>query len=618
MNRKIIKYLLNNYSLDIIEKSLIQIFLEEHKIKKINEFLANFLRDVNENEIKKIKEHLIKEKIELDLKTLIRLFELLIEPEFRKLNGAFYTPYFIVDYINKKVIISKEDIKVCDPSCGSGIFLVDAAEKISKTLKRPIISVIENNIYGVDIDPRSVKRTKLILSLLALINGEYKEKINFNIKVGDSLDPRSFNWREEFKEIFDTKNGFDGIVGNPPYVRIQNLRNEIRERIQKGWYTASSGNIDLYIVFFELGFKLLNETGKLGYITPNSYFSSFAGKKLRIFLTDKKIIKEIVDFNHIQIFEDVTTYTCITILDKKPKEEFNYLIIDNKDELKNLSNLQFKKIKYNILNNDKWILLDKKEFELIRKIETIGTPLKRLVRISVGLATLADRLYILENLKEKDGYYIKKYKGELYCIEKEITKEIIKTSIIKTEEDIEKNKRRIIFPYKKTNREYIIIPEEELRKKYPQCYNYFLAIKEELAKRDKGRKKYVTWYAYGRTQGIGTNFGEKILTPTMSLKPTFVICKKEDATFYAGYGIFYKGDLEILKKVLNSKIMKFYINKTSKVYRGGYRSYAKTFIQNFSIPNFNKDELEFLKKEEDNSKIDTFLIKKYFGTPLDI
>ena len=611
VSKQIVRWLTKHYDIDTVEKCLIKIFLATRGIYEIkNKFVREYAEDVPHQELRKIADYLAKKRITVNFSFLLRTFELMIDPKFRKLNGAFYTPKFVVEYINKRVLMRPDEgIRVCDPACGSGAFLIDAVKRISDYTKRPIAEVIQRNIYGVDIDPRSVKRTKLLLSLLAIINGQDKKKFDFHIKVGDSL---AFNWRKEFREVFRGR-GFDCVIGNPPYVRIQNLEEDVRERIQREWETASFGNIDLFIPFFELGINLLSPEGILGYITPNTYFHSKAGKKLREFLLKNTLIEKIIDFNHLQIFEDVTTYTCISILTKTRKDFFKYALVKSWEDLKKLDSLKFKPIKYALLDSNRWLLLEEFEYKLVKRIETIGIPLRKLARISVGIATLADDVYIIENPEEVGGYYIKIYNGKQYKIEKEITKEIIKANTLKNEKDVINNKTRIIFPYKKVDGKYVIIPENELKKKYPECYKYFQAVRHRLERRDKGKKKYVTWYAYGRTQGINNGFGKKILTPAMARKPTFVICEKEDALFYGGYGIFYSGDLEVLSKVLNSKVMEFYINKTSRYYQGGYRSYAKIFIQNFSIPEFTREEIEFLKKEKSKERIDNFLMKKYFG-----
>jgi len=611
--------LLDNYNIDDIEESIIYLFLRNiDKINTKNTFLQNRIKSPNIEVIDSISEFLTKNKIELTLKNIERIFELLIESDERKMAGAFYTPEYIVDYIIEKVIEKNPNIMLCDCSCGSGAFLVSSTEKIAKIHQKSIISTIEDNIYGVDINPRSVDRSKIILTLLALQNNEDNELIKFNIKVGDSLNPFKFSWNKEFPNVFE-KGGFDAVVGNPPYVRIQNLDKEVRKIIQKKWYVAKSGSIDLYIAFFELGMKkLLNEKGKLGYITPNSYFTSAAGKNLRILMKADKKIKEIIDFDYIQVFQDVMVYTCITILDNKKNDSFNYSRISSYEELENLNKLKFSQINFNRLNEDKWILSDDIEYRIITKIENAGKKLGKISRISTGLATLADKLYILENPYEKDGCFIHNYQGKEYKIEKGITKKILKASIICDESEIPRHNRYIIFPYEVSGKSVRIISEKRLSEEFPSAYQYLLDARNDLDKRDKGKTNPVAWYAYGRSQGLESSFGQKILTSGMNLKPRFFICYDPEYTYYSGYAIYYDGDMEALKKILNSVIMQYYIKNTSKSYSGGYMAYSRTFLENFSIPELTSEEKEYIKSEDNKKKLDAFLIQKYFGNDPEI
>ena len=469
----------------------------------------------------------------LNIWDIIKAFETTIGRETKKLNGVFYTPYFIVDYINSRVIYenSNKEIKVIDPACGSGIFLIDALFKLKQKLKKSYKELVEENIFGVDIDPEAIGRTKVLLSLVVFEN-ENKIPENFNLYSGNSLD------KEFLKETFNGGR-FEAVVGNPPYIRIQNLEEETRKIIKKHWKLVQ-GDTDIFIPFIELGIDLLKDGGKMGYITPNSYFTTHSAKSLREFLQHNKYIEEIVDFGDYQVFEGVTTYTAITIISKKAKDYFIFSRVKDKEELKSLKGSKSEKIYYKKLNPKKWVLVSSRERELIDMIEGSAFKLKDVADIRVGLATLADKVYVIDEAKEKGDYFLKFFEGEKFLIEKEITKEIIKASVIKSEEDIWHNRRRIIFPYKETGSGYVVIDEAELKEKFPGAYNYLLSCKEILLNRDKGKRKYETWYAYGRSQGINTTFGRKILTPPMALNPTFVVCEKEKATFYSGYGIFPK------------------------------------------------------------------------------
>ena len=612
MKAKQIFFLLDKYDIDVIENSLIYLFIEKiktngiknklikDKLKKINplatEFLSNFLKE---------------NSIELTIKNIDKIFELLINAEDRKLNGAFYTPDFIVDYINNYVIKKKSDFKVCDCSCGSGAFLVKATKKISKENNKSIIKTIEENVYGVDIMERSVERTKIILSLLAFQNGEDREEINFNIKQGDSLDSLNFNWKNEFPEIFDG-GGFDGVVGNPPYVRIQDLGNTIKNFLMKQYKTTGKGNFNLYFAFFEIGLNILNKEGKLGYITPNNYFTSLAGKDLRRFLQDRKLIERIIDFNHLRVFEDATTYTCITFLNKKEKDLFGFSRVENNSLFSNFQNIKYSEVKFSELSYNKWRLMSDLDFYNIKQIEGVGSPLGKFANIKVGIATLKDSLYFIDGKKERGEFYIKEYKDKEYLIEKSITRRIIKIASVNSDEDIINDKRRIIFPYVKKGKEHLLIDEGTFKNKYPKAYSYLLDVKEDLASRDKGKTKIPKWYAYGRGQGLNL-YGKKLLTKTFSNKPNFMIDEDDYSLFCNGYAIFpeKEEDLIILKKILNSEIMNYYARKTSVEIEGDYQCYQKNFIETFSIPNLSREQREFLLKEHDKSIINKFLVKTY-------
>ncbi len=595
--KKEVEYLIRKFSIKDIENSIVKIFLESLKLKTKNELIKDILKKNHENIKCEIAEYLKNKNICLDIKKIEKIFELLIETKDRKLNGEFYTPDFIVDYITKETISDNE--KICDLSCGSGAFLIGAIKRIHKITKKPIINIIEKNIFGADISKKSIYHSKILLSLFAIINKEDKKKIKFNLINTDSL---SYDWNKKFPK------GFDVVLGNPPYVRAQNMPEESRKFINKKYFTASKGNTDLFIPFFELGISLLNKNGKMGYISPNSYLNSRASKNLRELFKEKKCIRKILDFNHLPIFKGVTTYTCITLIDKKENNSLDYLIIHDEKLINNLQELKFKKIKLSSLNSNKWTLLGNKNRENIDKIENSGGKLGNLAKITNGIATLKDELYLLNN-SQNGKYYKKKIDNKEYLIEKKITRKIIKASILKDKDDIKNSNLRIIFPYELKGKTYKPINEKKLKKEFPKTHKYFLSIKDKLSRRDRGKREYGEWYAYGRVQGYNI-FGPKIITPSMSPGPRFAICEEDKTLYYAGMGIFYDGNLNFLIKILNSKVFWYYIYKTSKEYKSDFFSLSKNFIENFTIPIFNKEEEKFIINKNQN-EVDKFLIKKY-------
>lgn len=614
---QLIFYFLNRFEITDIEKSLIIFFIKKNSIKATNSRLIRSVLTTQTNSNVAEINRLLNENYSgatFNIFELEKCFELLIPIKDRKINGAFFTPSFITNFISTQTIKNKND-KICDPSCGCGAFLIAAINTIRSYSRMKIIDIIEKKLFGVDALDYSTQRCKIILTLYALLHGEDQKEIAFKIYTRDSL---KIDWRKEFRNAIPT-DGFDAIIGNPPYVRYQDLSENIREDLFKNWLTLKTGTYNLYFAFFELGLSLLKKAGRLGYITPNNYFTSLAGIHLREFLHFNRFIERIIDFNHLRVF-DAQTYTCITFLTKTEKDCFFFERINTKERLNDLEKINYSKINYKTLDNKKWRLVRGCDQGNIKKIETVGYKLGSLVDIRVGIATCKDNVYFVNGVTLDNGCYQKEFEGRLFLIEKEITRSIAKISDFNTQEDLNKNERKIIFPYFIKNGKAFLVPKSQLQVKFPKCYEYLVAAKHVLESRDKGKSKYTEWYAYARSQGLNI-FGEKLLTPTFSRSPRFLYEKKPDSLFCNGYGIFAKKDsvslfgntipLETLSKILNSRIMEYYVNQTSVSIEGGYPCYQKNFIERFAIPNFAKKELDCLSEMREPKEIENFLTRKY-------
>ena len=604
MNKSIINELLNSHEINLIEKHLIYSFLQNNQLES-NE--SPIISDLLDNFKTEPAIYLLVLTLDIkDLKLLENYLELLIPKNDRKINGAFFTPTYVVDFIIKEVSPKNKD-KCLDPSCGCGSFLIGLVEYYQKTFNKSVKETIKENIYGSDILNYNVKRSKIILSIFGLLNNEIIEESDFNIYTQDSLKA-------------DWKNEFEIIVGNPPYVKFQDLSDDNRLYLINNWKSIDNGTFNLYFAFFELGHKLLTSNGKLGYITPNNYFTSLAGFSLRQYFLQNKCVTRIVDFRHKKVF-DAQTYTAITFANKKTNESILFDKI--KDEQSCSGFLISANGSPNYLENlevNKWRLLKTQEQENIRIIETIGTPIKQLFNIAVGIATLKDEVFFIDSANEKNGYLTKITENGTYLIEKEITRPVYKISQFKSQKDIENNTLRIITPYHTNSKNAVPILEDEFKAKYPKCYTYFLSEKEKLESRDKGKKVFTPFYSWGRTQGI-TRFGKKILNPSFSKYPRFLIVPEEYAYYTNGYGIYFnketnhffsqEDNIELVQKSLNSIIMDYYISNTSVSIQGGFPCYQKNFIEKFTIPNFTKEEIGVLNNLTDKMEIDEFLIDKY-------
>lgn len=496
----------------------------------------------------------------------------------KKLNGVVYTPKWIVELILDNIGYKNNiyDKKIVDPACGDGAFLREAVKRfIADARQRKIKTMdikkaLEKNIFGFDIDEIATEKCITILDEIA---SKFDLKnIEWQIIKTDSLDKNI---------VSNYFNFFDFVVGNPPYIRIQHLGTERREKIQNDWHLCKKGSTDIFITFFEIGYYLLNKTGKLGYITPNTYLKTRAGEVLREFIKASKSLKTLIDFEHNQLFENATTYSVITILDKNHQQNTFALYKGDNEDVNYIDDVNIEN-----LNNDNWILTSNRIREKLKEIEKRGMPLNKIAKIHVGITTLADDFYIFKDPEFNDNYAeITLKDGRIFQIEKNILKPIVKVSVLKDPNEVQN--RYVIFPYQKINNKHEIILENDLKNKFPLTYKYFLAVKESLDNRDKGNLNPVAWYAFGRSQGLDTSFGKKILTSPINLKPNFIVWKKEDFTFYAGYCLKFDGDLKLLAEYLNSQDMEFYINHVSRNYQNNYKSFAKSFIQKFGISDLN-------------------------------
>lgn len=610
MRNNIFKYLKTFCSTqpNDVDRLIVSAFLKKNNLNvQNNEFLKTFIiPETNKTEYEKLTKFisvLDNEIKQLGTEELIELFEFVVSPADRIINGAIYTPLRIREFIIKQSFHSKRDSlatsKVADISCGCGGFLFNAAKQLKKQTNKTYSEIFKKQIFGLDIQPYSITRTKLLLTVLALTEGEDKKEFYFNLFEGDAL---TFNWKEKL----NTFRGFDIVLGNPPYVCARNLSEETKLNIAN-WEVCKSGNPDLYIPFFQIGIECLNENGILGFITMNSFFKSLNGRALRDYFQKKSIKFKIIDFGTEQIFKSKNTYTCICLIENTKQEFIKYYRCA--DKVIPTRESAFSKISYSILNSKTgWNLQDN---EIISKIESTGVALGDLYKTSHGIATLRNEIYIFNPVKEdKDYYYLQN--GSLYAIEKGICKDIVNTNKLSREVNLKHLKEKVIFPYDNGEKARLL-DEIFIKESFPKAYLYLQNKKKILAERDKGKGDYENWFAFGRTQSL-EKVKNKLFFPKMSDRtPSYIINSDEDLLFYNGQAIIghSRQEMILIKKIMESRLFWYYIKTTSKPYSSDYYSLNGNYIKNFGICNLDNEELEFVLNEHDKNRLDTFFERKY-------
>lgn len=563
--------------------------LEDNTEEHLN--LTNFVSIIN------------KEILNFELENLIELFEFVISPSDRIINGAIYTPNDIRNYIINQTFdnrdIDFQTIKIADISCGCSGFLYSAAKELRQRTGNSYASIFQNQIFGLDIQEYSVTRSKLLLSLLALSEGEDIEQFHFNIHKGDTL---VFNWQDVINDF----QGFEIIVGNPPYVSARNLDDKAKENV-KLWEVCTTGNPDLYIPFFQIGYENLAPNGILGYITMNTFFKSLNGRALRKYFEDNQTSIRIIDFGTNQIFKSKSTYTCICFLEKVTQDFVEYYKSESKELPLNRN--MFNRVNFSNLDAKKgWNLKDN---EIISRIESVGNPFGKLFKTRHGIATLRNDLFIFKPAAEDDDFFYLQ-NGDLYAIEKGICKDILNSNKLSRSIDFNEAKEKVIFPYDTENRPKAL-REEFLKDEFPEAYKYFKKKKKELAKRDKGKGEYEKWFAFGRTQSL-EKVGNKLFFPKYSDQtPNYLLSNDIDLLFYNGQAVIGHSEEEMLlvKKIMESRLFWYYIKTTSKPYSSNYYSLNGNYINNFGVCDFTNNEIDFILSENNKDVLDTFFEERY-------
>ena len=562
----------------------------------------------------------------------------------RKKDGVFYTPEYITRYIventlgklceeqkdalhvksveapknskkpTKEETQTKENlerykewllhVKILDPACGSGAFLNQALEyliKEHKELQEKLTimgditayyeieaSILENNLYGVDINEDAVEIARLSLWLRTAQKGRALANLSDKIKCANSLLEMPFE-----------ENSFDVVIGNPPYVRVQGLKNNYEDeaKLYEAKYQSATGNYDIYALFLEMSFGMLKPTGKLSYILPHKFLISDFGSGLRGFLSENKAVESLLHFRSEMVFEEASTYTCIVTL-SHDNEKLKFKSISPKDIF---SEFIYDTISYEKLSSDKWNLSNNAISQVLEKINQQPLKVKDVfAKIFTGIQTSADDIYLLLQIKE--GLYSK----ALDCIveiESGLLKPMLKGEDISRYKNLQ-NRYFMIFPYIIDNAKAKPMSEAYIQEHFPNGYEYLKANEAFLRGREKGKMDKDGWFLYIYPKSLELVDVKKLVVPdiTMGIQITFDnvgLCVKNGA-----YGMIIKAEFENYSKLylalLNSSLLWFYLKNFGTELRGGYFRFNTNYINPFPIPKLENIEQQapFIEKAD--------------------
>ncbi len=411
---------------------------------------------------------------------------------------------------------------------------------------------------------------------------------------------RPFNWEIEFPEVFDPDapeeaRGFTFVIGNPPYVRVQNMAREDKDFLSDSYETPYY-NYDIYIPFVERSVELLRQRGDLGFILPNKFFQLRYGTKLRQKLANEKLVSTIVDFGSNQLFQGQTTYTCLLFLTRMENQTFDYFEVPAvspiNTEMPRLlqqttkPGCKFKaRLKSNRFSGDVWVFAAGIAADILRKAERNTEQLGNLAqRIIVGIQTSADDIYILERLGKTNRGMIQVYSAasdECREMESDLLKPLVSGAEIARYKSIS-TKKLLLFPYRVGEDGAELISVENMRC-LPHTWSYLKEHEEQLRGRENGKFDRDDWYVFGRHQNLDKQEFSKLVIPRLVERLSFT---------YDAQGQFYLDNVDVngvileddtnpwyLLAVLNSRLIDFIFKKGSVPFRGDWYSANRQFIE---------------------------------------
>ncbi|MET4715946.1 type I restriction-modification system DNA methylase subunit [Bradyrhizobium japonicum] len=554
---------------------------------------------------------------------------------------------------------------VADICCGSGVFLLSVFEalcdhylawylandrdrhngltiyegaagqwRLTFGEKRRILIA---HLRGVDIDPNAVEVSRFSL-LLKLIENETAEVLRdyvatsrtpalppmeATIRTGNSLVSQAewtqargplpsrllgkinpFTWKTEFPAEMD-RGGFDIIVANPPYIRIQNMVAYSPEEAafyqspQSPYTTARQDNFDKYALFIERSFSLMRPDGRLGLIIPHKFMTTQAGHALRSLIANAHTLEEVVHFGVQQVFgRQAANYTCILIFDSDKRDAIQIERVHDLVAWRYGAPGHRTSIPASQLGIDTWQFADADARDLFDRVKArFPIELGQIAEIFVGVQTSADPIYIFKSTAENEATVSINWDGKIWPIERDILRPCLHDAKLFPYSRAQAN-AWMIFPYEiaagERRTSARLLQPEVIARRFPGCWAYLSARRAELERRNVvgGAVEEKQFYQFGRSQSLTKFDSPKIILPILSLEARYAYDESNVLMTGGGNGPYYMirpragADTTnfYLLAILHHPLSEALIRTNTSTFRGGYYSHGKQFIERLPIP----------------------------------
>ena len=583
----------------------------------------------------------------------------------------------LIPSLKGKTASDLKDFVVADICCGSGTFLLSGYEALmehhlaiyqsegdsghkGRTIYEGVGDqwkltfqekrrILVDHIRGVDIDANAVEVTRFSL-LLKLIEDETVESLQDYVQTasepalpaleavvrsGNSLvsyeewaaafgnlpaplipNVNPFTWAEEFPDEMG-RGGFDVIIGNPPYVRIQNLAAYSPEEVTfyqnpgSPYATGHQDNFDKYALFVERALTLLRPSGRLGFIVPHKFMTIRSGRTLRGLIAERRILEQIVHFGAKQAFgAGISNYTSILVFDRGARQQVTLEVVGALEEWRYGTPGLVTQIPADEFSEDSWQFADEETRALFSRIrERCPNRLEDLAEIFVGVQTSADSIYIFESVAEDAGTVTLRWNGRDWPIERDVLRPCLRKVTLSPYSRPKAN-RWMIYPYE-------LVPDEQgerarpyqpekMANDFPGCWEYLKARRQKLEQRKitGGRAGEQQWYQFGRSQSLNKFDGPKIILPVLSLEARYSFDDGNVIATGGGNGPYYmirpRPESPVsnyyLLAVLHHPVSEAMVRTNTSVFQGGYYSHGKQFIEDIPIPVPPEAEKAFVEK----------------------